>query len=282
MSTFWISTRCWLTTLHLSKTSSFPFRTTLCKLTTLSQRNDDIIMISTSIAALRWIRWLYNFACPWSFVQYLQSSRDSESVRFQEVPLSGQGWGAQLVLVKQMDAQANNTWEQAMTNNTRYAKRVVKDIKQMGDSFASLRLINMGSDKAEAIVTFEGPLHSPYRTGIFQLGFAYSEKYPIGPPKVHFLTRVYHPNIDHTGEICIDILTKRGWNPSLCTRTVVTSIISLLSDPIVDDPLVPEIALTYIRSREDYKHIAAAYTRRHATLDAALDRLSKVSTQILV
>ena len=63
----------------------------------------------------------------------------------------------------------------------------------------------------------------------------------MAPPKVRFLTRIYHPNVDKLGRICLDIL-KDKWSPALQIRTVLLSIQALLSAPNPDDPLDNTVA----------------------------------------
>lgn len=51
-----------------------------------------------------------------------------------------------------------------------------------------------------------GPAQSPYEGGIFRLELFLPEDYPMTPPKIRFLTKIYHPNIDKLGRICLDVL----------------------------------------------------------------------------
>ncbi|KAF2211400.1 hypothetical protein CERZMDRAFT_121587 [Cercospora zeae-maydis SCOH1-5] len=111
--------------------------------------------------------------------------------------------------------------------------------------------------------TIMGPGDSPYSGGVFFLAIHFPTDYPFKPPKVNFTTRIYHPNINSNGSICLDILRDQ-WSPALTISKVLLSICSMLTDPNPDDPLVPEIAHVYKTDRSRYEATAREWTRKYA------------------
>eukprot|EP01112_Ceratiomyxa_fruticulosa_P008591 TRINITY_DN2225_c0_g3_i1.p1 TRINITY_DN2225_c0_g3~~TRINITY_DN2225_c0_g3_i1.p1 ORF type:complete len:150 (+),score=28.32 TRINITY_DN2225_c0_g3_i1:251-700(+) len=112
-------------------------------------------------------------------------------------------------------------------------------------------------------VIIAGPAGSPFEGGIFKLELFLTEEYPMAPPKVRFLTKIYHPNIDKLGRICLDIL-KDKWSPALQIRTVLLSIQALLSAPNPDDPLANDVAEHWKSNEKAAINTAREWTRLYA------------------
>ena len=109
-----------------------------------------------------------------------------------------------------------------------------------------------------------GPEDTPYAGGLFWLNIHFPTEYPFKPPKVTFDTKIYHPNINSNGSICLDIL-KNEWSPALTISKVLLSISSLLTEPNPDDPLMPDVARTYKGDRVKYDETAREWTHKYAT-----------------
>ena len=85
----------------------------------------------------------------------------------------------------------------------------------------------------------------------------------MAPPKVRFLTKIYHPNVDKLGRICLDIL-KDKWSPALQIRTVLLSVQALMSAPNPDDPLDNGVAEVWKNDEPKAIETAKEFTRNFA------------------
>ena len=82
-------------------------------------------------------------------------------------------------------------------------------------------------------------------------------------PQVTFRTRIYHCNVNSSGQICLDIL-KDKWSPALQIRTVLLSIQALLSAPNPDDPLSEKIAKAWRDNEVEALKTAKEWTQQYA------------------
>ncbi|XP_073114575.1 uncharacterized protein [Elaeis guineensis] len=101
------------------------------------------------------------------------------------------------------------------------------------------------------IGTIEGSKGTPYEGLSFKLSLRFPYDYPFKPPQVKFETPCFHPNIDHCGNICLDILQDM-WSSAYDCRTILLSIQSLLGEPNNESPL-NSYAATLWSNQEDYR-----------------------------
>lgn len=125
-------------------------------------------------------------------------------------------------------------------------------------------------DMYEWVVTIDGPKNTPYEGGKFYLSMNFNTGFPFRPPKVKFLTHIYHCNISKGGDICLDIL-KSNWSAALSVSQILLSIWVLLQEPNPADPLEPDIAKQLMNEREEHDKIAREWTEKYAKNKNVID-----------
>ena len=144
------------------------------------------------------------------------------------------------------------------------SKRISKELEELTcDPPSNCSAGPKGDNIYEWQATIIGPSETPYAGGIFQLEIHFPSDYPFKPPKIKFNTRIYHPNININGSICLDILNTQ-WSPALTVAKVLLSISSLLTDPNPDDPLDIDAANLYKKDIKKYTTIARNTTLQYA------------------
>ncbi|KAL4944278.1 hypothetical protein BDV06DRAFT_210380 [Aspergillus oleicola] len=96
------------------------------------------------------------------------------------------------------------------------------------------------------------PDEGMYKGGSFVFTFAVNQNFPHDPPKVKCTQKIYHPNIDLEGNVCLNIL-REDWKPVLNLNAVVVGMQFLFLEPNASDPLNKEAAEDLRQNRDAFK-----------------------------
>lgn len=122
-------------------------------------------------------------------------------------------------------------------------------------------LRNLVSDDANVLVwhTLLLPEETPYNHRAFNLRISFPRDYPLKPPTVTFTTRIYHPNVDSDGQVCLPITSKENWKPYTKAYQVLEALNMLVNKPDLDQPVRVELAdlliqdpLLFHKNAEDF------------------------------
>jgi ubiquitin-conjugating enzyme E2 M len=94
----------------------------------------------------------------------------------------------------------------------------------------------------------------------YKFTFLIKPMYPHDAPKVKCETPVYHPNIDTSGNVCLNIL-REDWKPILSISAVIYGLINLFLEPNPNDPLNQEAAEVLRNNRPEFSRIVMRTVR---------------------
>ncbi|KAJ1894845.1 hypothetical protein LPJ66_004943 [Kickxella alabastrina] len=147
------------------------------------------------------------------------------------------------------------------------ARKMTELLKLQTDLPPGITCTPIGDSIDHYTARIAGPPETPYEAGQFHIAISLPDNYPIEPPSMKFTTRIYHPNIDDHGNICLDVLKtgkKGGWNPAWTLGKVLLSLSALLGSPNPDDPLMPEIAEQMVANYSAFVTAAREWTAKYA------------------
>eukprot|EP00850_Spirogloea_muscicola_P011415 SM000071S21039 [mRNA] locus=s71:64754:66222:+ [translate_table: standard] len=144
--------------------------------------------------------------------------------------------------------------------------RVQKELVEIErDKQSGVSVAVDGGDLTRMCGTIAGPEGTPYEGGVFNIDIQLPSAYPFEPPKMRFVTKVWHPNVSsQNGAICLDIL-KDQWSPALTLKTALLSLQALLSTPEPSDPLDAVVAQQYLKDYVTFVGTARYWTDNFAT-----------------
>ncbi|XP_032975950.1 ubiquitin/ISG15-conjugating enzyme E2 L6 isoform X2 [Rhinolophus ferrumequinum] len=100
---------------------------------------------------------------------------------------------------------------------------------------------------------------TPYNHRAFNLRISFPRDYPLKPPTVTFTTKIYHPNVDSDGQVCLPIASKENWKPYTKAYQVLEALNMLVNKPDLDQPVRVELAdlliqdpLLFHKNAEDF------------------------------
>jgi len=150
-------------------------------------------------------------------------------------------------------------------------RQLMEFSKQANDGF-SAGLV--GDDLFNWEIIIIGPPETPYEGGYFKARLVFPRDYPMKPPKMKFISKIWHPNVHSNGDVCISILHDPGddqygyekaserWLPVHTVETILVSVISMLADPNDESPANIDAAKMWREDRKEFKKRVARCVRQ--------------------
>ena len=151
------------------------------------------------------------------------------------------------------------------SNKLNALKTLTKELEQLRNEPIYTCGVTVGAinnDPFHWNITMLGPKNTPYEGGLFNIIADFPENYPDKGPKMRFVNKMYHCNIDAQGNICISTLSK--WKPKSNMSEVLPIIFALFFMQNPDSAFDSRKANLYKTNRAEFDKNAREYTQKYA------------------
>ncbi|KAJ3544563.1 hypothetical protein NM688_g5724 [Phlebia brevispora] len=144
-------------------------------------------------------------------------------------------------------------------------RRLMKELAELqSNPPEGIRVVTSEDNMLDVTGIIEGPEGTPYAGGYFRVKFRFTEEFPAAPPKCWFTTKIFHPNVGPSGEICVNTL-KKDWKSTYGIGYILVTVKCLLIYPNPESALDEEAGRLLLENYEDYCSRAKLITSVHAT-----------------
>lgn len=157
-------------------------------------------------------------------------------------------------------------------------RQVCTEFKQLQkDPIDGINVVINEQNVSQLVATIEGPQGTPFADGVFQIKICLTKDFPSQPPKGYFLTKIFHPNVGPSGDICVNTL-KQDWNAKMGIRNVLLTIRCLLIHPNPESALNEEAGRLLLENYQVYASRAKLMTEIYAKSSTAAKKSDSPST----
>nr|ADD24556.1 NEDD8-conjugating enzyme UBE2F [Lepeophtheirus salmonis] len=148
---------------------------------------------------------------------------------------------------------------------------LVKEVAEMEENIPQGSQIKfLDPNVLHDFLVYIRPEEGFWQGGTFQFRIIIGEDYNIIPPTVKCQTKLWHPNINESGDVCLSTLRQNsvdglGWAPTRKLKDVIWGLSSLFSDLLnFDDPLNSEAADHYLKNKDEFRKKVKEYVQKYA------------------
>ena len=158
-------------------------------------------------------------------------------------------------------------------------KRMQNELKQMMEhkKLGQLRLLEPEKDNIYKWNALLMPTTPPYDKGAFKLEIDFPKDYPFRPPILHINTKIYHPNVNEHGQICLPILEPEHWKPTARIEHVLQVLLATINDPQPENPYSLEITGQFVNDPRKFYKTAEAWVGRYSDYRPTEQELARIA-----